>query len=204
MAKIKQIRFHSDEMIRALLDGRKTVTRLPMKPQPGHPVPGRYNCYIYCGIPWELDDLMSFAPYCLGDILYVREAWGDYSECQTGGAGYYLYRADYPDGTKTCDFDGNICDLPRWRPSIHMPREAARIFLRVAGVGMEYLQDISDGDVLAEGTPDSGSAGANLGYFADNLWDSAIKSADRSLYGWVANPWVWVVRFERISKELAI
>ncbi len=86
-----------------------------------------------------------------------------------------------------------------WRPSIHMPREAARIFLRVTDVRVERLQNITDEQAEKEDFKDYTSTA--LG-FAE-LWDSTIKPKDRALYGWAANQWVWVIEFERISKEEA-
>ena len=100
-----------------------------------------------------------------------------------------------------------------WRPSIHMPREAARIFLRVTDVNVERLQSITELDILEkEGVtvdfPQPKPSYMSLAYtetrlkpavrkkFAD-LWNSTIKTADRALYGWDANPWVWVITFER-------
>ncbi len=68
-------------------------------------------------------------------------------------------------------------------------------------VRVERLQDISDQDILREGTPDSGSPEANRGYFADDIWGETIKKPDLPRCGWAANPWVWVIEFERISKE---
>lgn len=87
-----------------------------------------------------------------------------------------------------------VNDIP-WRPSIHMPREAARIFLRVTDVQVERLQKIDDAGVVAEGL--------EIGCYFDELWNSTIKPKDRPTYGWDANPWVWVINFERISKEEA-
>lgn len=81
----------------------------------------------------------------------------------------------------------------RWRPSIHMPKEAARLFLRVTDVRTERLQDIDDSGVVAEGL--------EIGCYFDDLWNRTIKPAVRTAYGWDANPWVWVIEFERISKE---
>ncbi len=85
---------------------------------------------------------------------------------------------------------------PGWRPNENMPHEAARIFLRVTDVRVERVQDIDDDGVVAEGL--------NIGDPFDELWNSTIKPADRDLYGWDANPWVWVIEFERISREEAI
>lgn len=226
---MKPILFNT-EMVRAILDGRKTVTRRVVKPQPEiTPIPTFGGSYRM-----SMEKNLFVKPPCRpGEILYVRETWGDYSECQPGGAGYYLYRADYPDNAKTYDFDGHICDLPRWRPSIHMPREAARLFLRVTAVRVERLQDITEEDVYREGAEpliscphEHGVIGPDgtLGdmcwntnccvhcvyieksygeLFGEFVWDSTIKPADRDLYGWGSNPWVWVIKFERITKEEA-
>ena len=129
---------------------------------------------------------------------------------------YYVFKAsdiEYADPT-----NGLI-----WRPSIHMPREATRIFLRVTAVRVERLQDITEEQALAEGifldspdfiptyhyskekcnVPGEGWSTARE-CFLRGLWGSTIKPADRARYGWAANPWVWVIEFERISKEEAM
>lgn len=182
----KPILFNTD-MVHAILEGRKTVTRRVVKPQPKGPLvptmPG--GCW-----PGYFEELgtprVQKPPYLPGDILYVRETF-----CRQHSEEYpFVYKASVETPAAW-----------NWRPSIHMPREAARIFLRVTDVRVERLQEISDDDVLAEGTPNSGSARANRGYFSDNLWDSTIKPADRALYGWAANPWVWVIEFERCEKS---
>ena len=83
-----------------------------------------------------------------------------------------------------------------WRPSIHMPREAARIFLRVKDVRAERLLQITSRDAEAEGAnPEMPLT------FYHRIWDSMIKESDLPLYGWDANPWVWVVEFERLEPE---
>ena len=139
--------------------------------------------------------------YWTGDILWVRETWQfipciDCRLCIHGGCrdtpvtyedkdsvseGCFVYRADYPEP-----------DRLYWHPSIHMPRQAARIFLRVTGVRVERLQDIDDDGVLSEGL--------EIGAPFDELWNRTVKPKDRPLYGWEANPWVWVIGFERISR----
>ena len=135
-------------------------------------------------------------PYHPGDILWVRETWAK------SMAGTFMYRAD----------DKAIM-VERWHPSIHMPREAARIFLRVTDVRPERLNDITDVQAKAEGVsmplpaqkdPEYAEyIGGYWGAFAD-LWDSTIKPKDIPTYGWAANPWVWVIEFERISKDEAL
>ena len=115
-----------------------------------------------------------------------------------------MYRADYPDGATTAIHpDGTVFELPRWRPSIHMPKKAARIFLRVTDVWAERLQDMTDEQCARDGgyAIEAVKAVGVAALFAP-LWDSTIKKpADRNLYGWAANPWVWVIGFERISRE---
>ena len=142
--------------------------------------------------------------YRIGDTLYVRETWARidedvdpiwFEEPALLHRGQIIYRAEYPYFPEC-----------RWRPSIHMPREAARIFLRVTDVRVERLQEMTIEDSLREGVKLSIKgciAGESpLTPFA-LVWDSTIKKADRPLCGWEANPWVWVITFERISKEEA-
>ena len=189
---MKPILFNTD-MVRAILEGRKTVTRRVVKPQPqeSETNPHRLTsgCYYFDvpskRFPGDLDRIVGpyWPPYQPGDILWVRETWNclPIPEPLRGTNKTYWYKAD---GEEPGD---------KWRPSIHMPREAARIFLRVNGVGVERLQDIDDAGVTAEGL--------EIGCYFDELWDSTIKPKDRAAYGWGANPWVWVIQFER-AKEL--
>jgi len=189
------------EMNRAILDGRKSVARRVVKPQPraiyhdgtilddeGYPV------ILVEAQNGRLEQIT--VPYCPGDILYVRETWAAWS--RTEGLAPKLYY-------KT---DGNAPDGIKWRPSIHMPKEAARIFLRVTDVRVERLRPILPCDIQKEGCPyhysgfDEEQAPDYEGWMR-KTWDSAIKKADLPLYGWDANPWVWVITFERISKEKA-
>lgn len=189
------------EMVKAISAGRKSVTRQLIKPQP-------YNV-LYNGIlqQGEIEDgevlltlnkdnitEMLIPPYQAGDVLYVRETWCKGS--LNGGAEQYFYKAD--DNDFHC----------QWRPAIHMPKEAARIFLRVIGVRVERLQEMTWRDARAEGfspkqDPVSKLTSSEILQFYE-LWDSTIKKSDRAKYGWAANPWVWVVEFERISKEEAL
>lgn len=219
---MKPILFNT-EMVRTLMDGRKSVTRRTVKPQPegAHTVldcdDETHTFELLCGnggagsIFADWNEAIK-APYWPGDILYVRETWGDYSECQPGGAGYYLYRADFLDGAKHYDADGHKCDLPRWHPSIHMPKEAARLFLRVTDVRVERLQDITSADCQKEGVDLTDLENLGVGIINHEvytqefqaLWDSTVKKANLLLYGWDANPWVWVIEFERITKEEAV
>ncbi len=203
---MKPILFNTD-MVRAILDSHKTVTRRVVKPQP-EGARSILDCDeekrtfdLLCGnggvggvfVDWAETVKAPFWPH---DILYVRETW-------TVWNGNYEYKADVDDGygpfCSNCTLDicaGGCNSILKWHPSIHMPREAARIFLRVTDVRVERVQDIDDDGVVAEGL--------NIGDPFDELWDSTIKPADRALYGWDANPWVWVIEFERITREEAI
>lgn len=217
---MKPILFNTD-MVRAILDGRKTVTRRVVKGyaldhlelDTDGSIIGVYNQdegYVF--------PMMDYAPYRPGDILYVRETWAkmECSECSVGeddcessverngltifcDGNMYVYKATdlLPDGYK-------------WRPSIHMPREAARIFLRVKDVRVERLREITEEQAQAEGLYAGWSATetSSMAVTAKQafmwVWDSTIKLTDRALYGWIANPWVFVISFERISKDEAL
>lgn len=189
---VKPILFNT-EMVRAILDGRKTCTRrvvkLP-KNMSGRPVGknGDIGLMYLAGI--------KRPPYQPGDIIYIRETWGTYSK-NWWEADYFMYRADYPNGATTYTYsDGIVCDLPKWCPSIHMPKEAARIWLKVTDVRAERLQGMTDDDAEAEGCFDYTSTA--LGF--PDVWDSTIKKSDLDRYSWQANPWVWVIEFERCDK----
>lgn len=191
---IKPILFNT-EMVRAILDGQKACTRRAVK----HNVEAMLNSQYHIEHP-EVEDAwlikkLCRPPYEPGDILYVRETWGEgYAE------GTYIYKAD-----------DKLAELPTFKksskilyhPSIHMPKEAARIWLKVTDVRVERLQDIDGKGCLKEGIEEE-----PLKYVGDefvkgmfhDLWDSTIKKSDLDRYGWAANPWVWVIEFERCEK----
>lgn len=205
--KMKPILFNS-EMVWAIRNGRKTVTRRIIKPQPlaklcytfagcdcrkwSYPSKNAYKHwgdeYKYiCEIP-EQEESRHWTPPCHGDdILYVRETWAEV--LTVFGVPYFIYKAD-PKNYSVCE------NFRRWYPSIHMPKEAARIFLKVKTVSVERLQDIDDDGVVAEGL--------EIGAPFDELWNSTISKSDLDRYGWDANPWVWVIEFGRISREEAM
>ena len=158
-------------------------------------------------------------PYGKGDILYVRETWafipcsgcnGDYIR-DGGPLNCYDYQAvEYDDGNTIsdgCFLYRADCKTPEhitWRPSIHMPKQAARIWLKVTDVRVERLQEIDERGGRREGfvndiclTDGTGKSAAK--HFAD-LWDSTIKKSDFDRYGWNVNPWVWVIEFERCRR----
>ena len=183
---MKPILFNT-EMVRAIQEGRKTVTRRVIKPQPeGKPVPmDDGSCWPgYFAI--QSTHKVIQPSYHPGDVLWVRETWAKID-------GEYVYRADdeIPEGWH----------LTVWKPSIHMPREAARIFLRVTDLRAVQLQAMGHEDAEQEGCW-CGESGLDmpLDKFA-SLWDRTIKPGNLSAYGWEANPWVWAIYFERTCKE---
>lgn len=203
MSRVLPILFNTD-MVRAILDGRKNTTRRPIKKSQCDLLFKKDPVYIKWDElrePWHSMTCEEYikssytCPYQPGDTLYVRESWGTYNRnwCESD---YFMYRADYPDGATTyAHNEGIICDLPKWHPSIHMPKEAARIWLKVKDVCVERLRDITPDDAVREGTKETFPPLA-VDEFRDIL-DSTIKKSDLERYGWVANPWVWVIEFEQ-------
>lgn len=183
---IKPILFNT-EMVRAILDGRKTCTRRTLK----HPFIVHPNGYITK--PRGNENLCPYdSPYQRGDILYVRETW------KNAPNGYYYYENWQRD---------DIADVTKWKPSIHMPKEATRIWLKVTNVRVERLQDITADSIRNEGLS---SLAVHCGDMEialkewENLWNSTIKKSDLDRYGWDANPWVWVIEFERCEKPKGV
>lgn len=188
---IKSILFNT-EMVRTILDGRKTCTRRIVKDGIPDDAMWGYTVftpkgYISCrGIYVDgYGEGFYKLPYQPGDILYVRETWG--YPISLNSDKQYVFRAD-----KIAE-SGFKNDSHIWHPSIHMPKKAARIWLKVTNVRVERLQHMTDDDAEAEGCFDYTSTA--LGF--PDVWDSTIKKSDIYLYGWAANPWVWVIEFER-------
>ena len=189
---MKPILFNT-EMVQVILNGRKTTTRRVVKPQPTDQF--AKPTFIEADGTWrEGWARVIKPPYQPGDVLYVRETW--YERLGDISMGKYIYRAQAEPQDEIHQY---ALDQNRWHPSIHMPREAARIFLRVTDVRAERLQEITEGGVNREGHPFSEITGNKLDDFA-LLWNSTIKKADLDKYGWNVNPWVWVIEFERCEK----
>jgi hypothetical protein len=190
----------SGPMVRALLGGHKTQTRRVVKPSVKGCTVGAYTGgrngtqpvnVQEDGDPW--DDIPS--PYGKpGDLLWVRETW---AEVGTMDPGYLVYRATYPS-----DVPRGVQNVPadirdagyRWVPSIHMPRRASRLTLRITNVRVEHLNSITPEDAYAEGR--SLTRGDDRGYFPDT-WE-AINGAG----SWAENPWVWALTFEVIKSNV--
>lgn len=194
---IKPILFNT-EMVRAILDGRKTCTRRLVRFLPGENP--QWTGYIRDGLMLyngRNESCIIKVPYQPGETLYVRETWCGLPVNEAGhmrGHTIYYYKADgelRPKGWRGT-----------WHPSIHMPKEAARIWLKVTDVRVERLQEITEVQAQAEGCNSGLLTGACTarGQFED-LWNSTVKKSDIDRYGWDANPWVWVIEFERCEKQ---
>lgn len=216
---IKPILFNT-EMVRAILDGRKTCTRRLVRFLPGENP--QWTGYIKDGLMLyngKNEPCIRKAPYQPGDILYVRETWqylyeldGNEQVIEDTGKYYYAATDTIPFNTYV-DENGVRHDHAPWRPSIHMPKEAARIWLKVTDVRVERLQEMKDEDCEKEGLENFCKKCSTLFSECDTclndggikedfkeLWDSTIKKSDLATYGWDANPWVWVIEFERCEK----
>ena len=223
---IKPILFNTD-MVKAILEGRKTCTRRVIKDVSelefigisstdgdifdhaafGY---GNFNDIVNAKIVKSIK-----APYLPGDILWVRETWTKLYKVDANGFTQWdkekiYYAADGEPDVELVDEDGFLKEDRRikWKPSIHMPKSLARIFLEVTCVRAERLQNITTEQILKEGvvqrfpkvndrfTPDILRGG-----FIE-LWNSTIKRYERHKYGWKANPWVWVIEFKRLGDEI--
>lgn len=249
MSKVLPILFNTD-MVRAILDGRKSVTRRICKDANEYTIPDMsfydakkrtYAVHNYSDKEHteKLSIIERTCPICPGDVLYVRETWERFDCCSCEGdehgncpkepnksvldksCGCYMYRA-------TDEISGDA----KWRPSIHMPKEAARIWLKVKDVRVERLQEMTEEQAEAEGIRGYSKDGNLYKYAVTDdwwidyhnkhrksfvgtwwqdmprtakdafsyLWNSTIKKSDFDRYGWDANPWVWVIEFERCEK----
>lgn len=210
LSKAKPILFNVD-MVRAILNGEKTVTRRIVKNNPEECTSKVVNgvckiCDDKGGFYLPDDYVKVRSPYQVGGILYVRETWyyetfyedtDDITDLPFGNCSWrYVYKADRPDYPVIPD---------HWHPSIHMPKEAARIFLQVTDVRVERLQDITPEQIDAEGCKEyaysakTGELLPSKPTWFKMIWDSTIKKSDIAKYGWAANPYVWVIEFERIG-----
>ncbi|NHL36651.1 hypothetical protein FDE95_08490 [Clostridium botulinum] len=234
----KPILFNT-EMVQAILSGRKTTTRRIIKD-----VSSRLNFIgtssedgvIFNHVAFghgDIDDIANVkvekyikAPYLPGDILWVRETWKVQSLSNMNYRAKFLYKAKPNNKLKETNVDGETyIKLLRyeskngWHPSIFMPKDATRIFLKVTNVRVERLQDITEDGAKSEGAikqlwyqPYGTRSENNQEYVGDitqhvpnyitgfaGIWDRTLGKWDDWLYKFKANPWVWVIEFERIE-----
>lgn len=229
MNRVLPILFNT-EMVQALLTGKKTCTRRIAKkvPKETHTIEEEWeNEKVMFQCIWGryMPDVSTFVdgytnlkpPYQPGDILWVRETWcwcpcwdcgKDTEEGCCDKDAYKIYNSDRKEygcyGYKA-SFDKHEEAFGKWNPSIHMPKEAARIWLRIKSVSLERLQDISEDGAKAEGANEKN--GKDVGFKEkmrrtaierfQEIWDSTVEKAELERLGWKANPWVWVIEFER-------
>ena len=219
MPAIKPEYFNYDT-IRAILDGQKTTARRLVKAggfkvgellsqtptRRGTYAFSAYNCCI------EKNVGIYLAPnHPRGGIIYVREAFSEVSALHgvsdTDGP---IYMADFsPEDLQDLKEKGF-----RWKPALHMPKEHARMFLRVTNAWPEHLRDITEKQAMAEGireydsgfavSPNAESFYATATEAFAHLWNSTILPPEYPRYGWLANPMVWVYEFDVISREEAL
>ena len=220
MSRVLPILFNTD-MVRAILDGRKTVTRrkIPIDVVNYCDIDTDGTLLSYendCGDFIEPKKLCQYHP---GDILYVRETWKCWRAhryeatadimFRAGGDGVQLQFANgSTDSVNRFDYDAFVNKYfshdGEWKPSLFMPKEAARIWLKVKDVRVERLQEITPQEAWKEGaicscmSPVQDCEGNKTAFI--DIWNSTIKKSDLDRYGWDANPWVWVIEFERCEK----
>ncbi|MFK3702077.1 hypothetical protein ACI2JW_18165 [Serratia ureilytica] len=212
------------EMVRAIIDGRKTQTRRVMKVQPSehfHPMnmaleldysarwytPGVVDKDGYLqpaknqifGVAGE-DEGYACPFGAVGELLWVRETFMDLTgtgiEATTGKFEGFAYRADTPAGSYGDEVRKEYG--LKWTPSLHMPRKACRILLEITAVRVEHLNDISEEDARAEGVAPS----QHIITPPEALYRVGFLKLWQSIYGeesWGANPWVWVIEFRRVG-----
>ncbi|MBW6364985.1 hypothetical protein KZ864_01850 [Pseudomonas aeruginosa] len=177
----------SGPMVRAILEGRKTVTRRVVKDTGFYAIDAAIH-----GNDVALREREALSTRCPfgqpGDRLWVRETFADIG-CRL------TFRADLEDGAH--------CSVTRWTPSLHMPRWASRILLEITSVRVERLQDISEEQAIAEGPPGLAFPAPPGSHWVTEdgrrrafmrLWDDVNGAG-----AWDANPWVWVVEFKRVT-----
>lgn len=193
---VRPILFNT-EMVKAILDGRKTCTRRLVKFLSGKNP--QWTGYVKDGLMLyngKNEPCVRKAPCNVGDILYVRETWSEW----TDGYIYKAWEGPFPQPGESA--------VMKWHPSIHMPKEAARIWLKVTDIRVERLHAISEDEARSEGS--NFEDGKNVGFEEKmkrtaiesfiEIWNSTIKASDIDRYGWDANPYVWVIEFARCEK----
>lgn len=227
LKRLKPILFNTD-MVEAILKDKKNVTRRVVKLDLGLADMDK-NDGSYLKLPDEYGDFHNAKDLCKyqpGDILYVRETWQITSMNNIDKRIKFLFRAkpneilnDTYVGKETYDNLIKFSVKNGWQPSLFMPKEAARIFLKVTNVDIQRIQNITDDEIKAEGVREFTKDGDIFKYNHKDefdwqnaprtpreafreLWDSTVKKKDLPIYGWEANPWVWIIEFKRINHKL--
>lgn len=200
------------EMVRAILDGRKTQTRRPVNPQPELTAGSGFSWkgWVYGSSSSDRETNKNFAHVACplgkpGDRIWMRETW---AEAGAGAPDLKLYRANYPEHVPTHYENVPKAEDVRWTPSIHMPRWASRLTLEITGVRVERLRSISQADAIAEGAPPSHPSidAVYRDYGYPDFSRSWYGQTWQSIYGeesWQTNPWVWVIEFKRVEGAAA-
>ncbi len=195
----------NDQMVRAILEGRKTVKRHVVKDTGFYAIDAAIHGNDVA--LREREALSTRCPYGEpGDRLWVRETWGLQVRSYGGGAGEFIvYRATNPDAIYCRSSEGREYPV-KWKPSIHMRRHSSRILLEITAVRVERLQDISEEQALAEGVRGEPCDHARQACSDIGCWGDTAKGAFGFLWeqlngagAWQANPWVWVVEFKRVT-----
>ncbi|ECB0428850.1 hypothetical protein EUV16_19505 [Salmonella enterica subsp. enterica serovar Agbeni] len=208
------------EMVRAILDGRKTQTRRPVKPQPELTERSGFswNGVVFGSGSDDRETNRNFAhvkcPFGKpGYRIWVRETFRVHS--RASDVATLVYRASVRNSwtEQTHRVPVAVCNKPaipeKWTPSIHMPRWASRITLEITDVRVERLHNISERDALREGLFQLPASGRYCLQPGMQYFGMASRSAKEvyswlwaSIYGeesWAANPWVWVIEFKRVE-----
>lgn len=208
LERAKPILFNT-EMVKAILDGRKTCTRRVVKNTEIEIKDNYIRIYeldrhgerignVECGFPYNEEKLiefmkMNYAPYQVGDILYVRETWreqpvGEYGHIE------FEYKADFNEAELACYGRRGGWTPRKWKPSIHMSKELARIFLKVTDVRVERLQDITINKLIEEGF-------GCIGHPVDTPWYEVAYDRLKEILDCKDEDWLWVIEFERLEVE---
>ncbi len=216
MSRVLPILFNTD-MVRAILNGRKTVTRRAVKKYIPNDAVFGYTAftpkgYISCRGTWDdgYGEKFFKLPCQKEDILYVQETWKIHA-LNPGFCMMIKYKVD-----NFCNIQARFSPVrfdkfqkfdkkKGWQSPYFMPKEAARIWLKVTNVRVERLQEITDKGAEKEGAQPQNPFDYDVNEWANKenfkkIWNSTIKKSDLDRYGWDASPWVWVIEFERCEK----
>jgi hypothetical protein len=181
------------EQVNRILAGTQTQIRYPIEPQPTHKA--KWDSYLSELI--EGDTWSSLTPhkphYAVGDLLFVQEPWAfisDWTDVDPEVEKYdgFIYKAKW---------GGD--EHPEWRDARFMPREAARVYVKVTGVRAERLQEISIADCVLDGIPEVYGMRSEIKNWFIEDWDATHKESG---FGWDINPWVWCCEFELVTSDM--